>query len=191
MTSAQAPATTHTDDESPTTHTAEPVFSGGWWRNAVLWRTLTLGGILVTVLAVGAGASVYEMMNSHINDLTTRLTKVRHVNQLAVLTDAQTKAAVLVTLDAQRQPIKVQRLGNYQEDEGRSLQLWALPANGGAPRPWGVLERGNTLQRLDAEASALQGVASLAISLEPKGGVPPESGPTGPVLFKGALIPNL
>jgi anti-sigma-K factor RskA len=31
-------------------------------------------------------------------------------------------------------------------------------------------------------------VPALAISLEPKGGVPSSGGPTGPVLFKGALI---
>jgi anti-sigma-K factor RskA len=28
----------------------------------------------------------------------------------------------------------------------------------------------------------------LAVSLEPKGGVPGDKGPTGPVLFKGALL---
>jgi anti-sigma-K factor RskA len=33
-------------------------------------------------------------------------------------------------------------------------------------------------------------VPALAISLEPKGGVPAGSGPTGPVLFKGALLPT-
>jgi anti-sigma-K factor RskA len=31
-------------------------------------------------------------------------------------------------------------------------------------------------------------IPTLAISLEPKGGVPSAGGPTGPVLFKGALI---
>jgi anti-sigma-K factor RskA len=31
-------------------------------------------------------------------------------------------------------------------------------------------------------------VPALAISLEPKGGVPSAGGPTGPVLFKGALL---
>ncbi|MFS2056300.1 RNA polymerase subunit sigma-70, partial [Variovorax sp. CT11-76] len=34
----------------------------------------------------------------------------------------------------------------------------------------------------------VRAVPTLAISLEPKGGVPSEGGPTGPVLFKGALI---
>jgi anti-sigma-K factor RskA len=34
-------------------------------------------------------------------------------------------------------------------------------------------------------------VPTLAISLEPKGGVPSEGGPTGPVLFKGALIQRM
>ena len=36
--------------------------------------------------------------------------------------------------------------------------------------------------------AVVNGVPTLAISLEPRGGVPEAGGPTGPVLFKGALI---
>jgi anti-sigma-K factor RskA len=36
----------------------------------------------------------------------------------------------------------------------------------------------------------VQQVPALAVSLEPRGGVPSERGPTGPVLFKGALVPT-
>jgi anti-sigma-K factor RskA len=32
-------------------------------------------------------------------------------------------------------------------------------------------------------------VPALAVSLEPKGGAPAGSGPTGPVLFKGPWLP--
>jgi anti-sigma-K factor RskA len=42
--------------------------------------------------------------------------------------------------------------------------------------------------RLTAADSDVREVPMLAISLEPKGGVPAGSGPSGPVLFKGALI---
>ena len=34
-------------------------------------------------------------------------------------------------------------------------------------------------------------VSLVSRSLEPKGGVPSEGGPTGPVLFKGALIQRM
>jgi anti-sigma-K factor RskA len=42
--------------------------------------------------------------------------------------------------------------------------------------------------RLTAAEGQVREVPALAISLEPKGGVPGEGGPTGPVLFKGALL---
>ncbi|MDQ8002963.1 MAG: anti-sigma factor, partial [Pseudomonadota bacterium] len=58
---------------------------------------------------------------------------------------------------------------------------------GGAPRSLGVLGPQQALH-LAATPSELQAVPALAISLEPKGGVPSERGPTGPVLFKGPLI---
>jgi anti-sigma-K factor RskA len=167
------------------------VFSGGWWRNAVLWRTLTLGGLLVAVLGVGAWASMHAMMESHINNLSTQLSKVRHVNQLAVLTDGKAQVELLVTLDGQKNPVKVQRVGRYAEPADRTLQVWALPTDGSTPRHLGTLTRGNTLQRLETEPAALRDVAAVGITLEPIGSAPADTGPTGPMLFKGQLIPNL
>jgi anti-sigma-K factor RskA len=66
------------------------------------------------------------------------------------------------------------------------LQLWAIPGQG-KPVSLGVLSDDAVL-RLPAAEAVLAPTAALAISLEPKGGVPSEGGPTGPVLFKGALI---
>ena len=50
-----------------------------------------------------------------------------------------------------------------------------------------VIEK-EKLDQFEAHESDVKAVPALAISLEPKGGVPSETGPTGPVLFKGALI---
>ena len=47
------------------------------------------------------------------------------------------------------------------------------------------------LLTLTAAEQEVKQVPTLAISLEPKGGVPSEGGPTGPVLFKGALIQRM
>jgi anti-sigma-K factor RskA len=47
---------------------------------------------------------------------------------------------------------------------------------------------GGAVVRLTAAESAVAQAPALAITLEPRGGVPPGSGPTGPVLFKGALL---
>ena len=47
------------------------------------------------------------------------------------------------------------------------------------------------LERLVTAPEAVSTVPTLAVSLEPKGGVPSEGGPTGPVLFTGAVIRNM
>jgi anti-sigma-K factor RskA len=166
------------------------VFSGGWWRSVALWRTLTIGGALSAMLAVATVMSMYEMMNANMNDLSLRLSKAPQIEYVAVLQDGQAGAAMLVTFDPNKKQLKLQRVGGYQEASDKSLQLWALPPQG-APRSLGVLGHRNALQRLVAAEAAVKEVPTLAISLEPKGGVPSEGGPTGPVLFKGALIPNL
>jgi len=44
--------------------------------------------------------------------------------------------------------------------------------------------------KLTAAQEQVREVPALAISLEPQGGAPAGSGPTGPVLFKGALLPT-
>ena len=93
---------------------------------------------------------------------------------------------MLVTFDPKNKKLTLQRVGSYQEAADRSLQLWALPPTGG-PKSLGVLGSDKVL-RLTAGERDVREAPTLAISLEPKGGVPSASGPTGPVLFKGALI---
>ena len=62
---------------------------------------------------------------------------------------------------------------------------------GGHTGLWlGVLGQDKLLKLAAGEADVRQ-VPALAISLEPKGGVPSETGPTGPVLFKGELIQRM
>ena len=80
-------------------------------------------------------------------------------------------------------------MGSYSEGQDKSLQLWALPP-GSAPRSLGVLDQSPAL-RLAAAESEVRAVPTLAVTLEPRGGVPPGSGPTGPIVFKGALIDKM
>jgi anti-sigma-K factor RskA len=44
------------------------------------------------------------------------------------------------------------------------------------------------VMRMPAAEGEVKQMPMLAVSLEPKGGVPGEGGPTGPVLFKGAML---
>jgi anti-sigma-K factor RskA len=103
-----------------------------------------------------------------------------------VLSDDKAAASMLVTFDPKNNQLMLQRVGGFQEGADKSLQLWALPPSGG-PRSLGVLGHEKLLTLVAGESDVRQ-VPALAISLEPKGGVPSATGPTGPVLFKGELI---
>ncbi len=182
-------------DGEPGTETSmparpEPVFSGAWWRNAVLWRTLTFMGLLVALLAAGTGLSLYEMMNAHINDLSKRLSKVRHVAQVAVLTNAKGDAGWLVTLEPQSPPLKVQRVGGAAPPQGHTWALWAAEP-GTQPRPLGALAPDTVVQRLPLEGGSLPPGTVLSVRLQVAGETVADAPTGGSALFTGALIPNL
>jgi anti-sigma-K factor RskA len=130
--------------------------------------------------------NVKDQWGAEVRSLQARLQAVPEVKYVAVLADDQANASMLVTFDPKSNKLTLQRVGSYQEASDRSLQLWALPPKGG-PRSLGVLG-GDKVLRLTAAENDVREVPMLAISLEPKGGVPSEGGPTGPVVFKGVLI---
>lgn len=104
-------------------------------------------------------------------------------------------SATLVSADA-RPALKVQAHENYLQvepltlaaiDPGRSLELWAIPADG-KPISLGVIPAGGKgkVELNDAQKALIGKPIALAVSLEPKGGSPTGQ-PTGPVLYQGAL----
>ena len=92
---------------------------------------------------------------------------------------------MLVTFDPKSKKLTLKRVGGFQEASDKSLQLWALPQTGG-PKSLGVLGT-DAVVKLTAASNEVN-VPTLAITLEEKGGVSANSGPKGPLLFKGALI---
>ena len=161
----------------------------GWLRSLGLWRSATAAGALATVVVVVTGLNLREQMGNEINQLQAKLQAAPQIEYVAVLSDDKQAASMLVTFDAKSKKLMLQRLGGFQETGDRSLQLWALPPSGG-PKSLGVLGS-EPLLRLTAAEGDVREVPTLAISLEPKGGVPSAGGPTGPVLFKGALIKKM
>lgn len=166
-----------------------PPAPGGWWRSLALWRGAAGAGALATVLAVVTTVGLRDRLGAQIDELQARLSSQPQIEYVAVLNDEQASASMLVTFDPKNRKLTLQRVGGYQEAADKSLQLWALPP-GSKPRSLGVLTQEKLLQ-LAAGESDVREVPALAISLEPKGGVPSETGPTGPVLFKGALIQKM
>ncbi len=162
---------------------------GGWLRSLALWRGATAAGALATVLAVVTAVGLRDNLGTRISELQAQLEATPQVEYVAVLHDDQASASMLVTFDPKSRKLTLQRVSGFQEASDKSLQLWALPPSGG-PRSLGVLGQERLLQLAAGEGDVRE-VPTLAISLEPKGGVPSERGPTGPVLFKGALIQKM
>ncbi|MGZ5178908.1 MAG: anti-sigma factor [Ramlibacter sp.] len=140
-------------------------------RRVTVWR----GAAAATAVAAVASLAMAMQMAAR-----------PEIQYVAVLQDQAQNASMLVTFDPARRTLTLKRVGDFQEAPDRSLQLWALPP-GQAPRSLGVLQ-GQPVVRLAAGEREVAAVPALAVSLEPKGGAPAGSGPTGPVLFKGALL---
>ena len=173
-----------------------------------LWRGAALAGAVATVAAVVVGVQHGNTLNTELGQISAKLQTTQgevqqaqlavkqaeaaaqqatqQLQYVAVLSDDKSNASVLVTVDTAKNRMTLQRVSGYQEANDKSLQLWALPA-GGKPQSLGVLSTDKVV-RLAADDSRVRALPSLAVSLEPKGGVAEETGPTGPVLFKGALL---
>ncbi|MDI3274697.1 anti-sigma factor [Pseudomonas sp. MDT1-16] len=109
--------------------------------------------------------------------------------------DSARYSATLLTADAQP-ALKVEAHEDYLNvepltlaavDPGRSLELWAIPADG-KPISLGVIPTGGKgrVALSDVQKVLIGKPIGLAVSLEPKGGSPTGQ-PTGPVLYQGAL----
>ena len=162
--------------------------NGGWWSSLNLWRGLSSMGVGVAAVALMVGVNLNAInakLGGEVQELTAKLSATPEIQYVAVLADDKAAASMLVTFDPKSKRLTLKRVGGFQEAADKSLQLWALPQAGGA-NSLGVLG-GDAVLRLTA-ASGDVNVPTLAISLEPKGGVPSAGGPTGPVLFKGTVI---
>ncbi|WP_194721991.1 anti-sigma factor [Noviherbaspirillum malthae] len=112
-------------------------------------------------------------------------------SHVAVLLDAKNSPALLVSVNTgintntDRRLLTVKVLARLGIAADKSLELWAVPQQG-APRSLGLLATDGTITLpLPDDVTPLQ-AASLAVSLEPKGGSPNRNAPSGPILFKGA-----
>lgn len=160
--------------------------AAGWWASLGLWRGASAAGALAAVVAVVVGVNVNSRLSGQVSELSARLTATPEIEYVAVLTDDKASASLLVTFDPKNKTLVLKRVGGFREQPDKSLELWALPP-GAAPKSLGVLGA-DPVVRLTAAGTDMRQVPTLAITLEPRGGVPPGSGPTGPILFKGALI---
>ena len=165
-------------------------------RSLFVWRGAAFAGAVATLAGLMFGvrlnytlddqAALLSQASMQNAQLVAQLRATPDIQYVAVLADDKSAPSMLVTFDTKNQRLVLKRVGGFQEASDKSLQLWALPPAGG-PQSLGVLG-GEKVIRLTAAEGQVREVPTLAISLEPKGGVPGAGGPTGPVLFKGALL---
>jgi anti-sigma-K factor RskA len=161
------------------------------------WRAFALAGAVGSVAAAAMALSLFVQLGQRADSLAhVQQQNVQLVSQLraspdiryvAMLSDERSTPTMLVTFDPKHNTLTLKRLDDFKEGAQKSLQLWALPS-GGSPKSLGVLAP-TAVVKLTAAENEVK-VPALAISLEPKGGVSGERGPTGPVLFKGAVVPT-
>jgi anti-sigma-K factor RskA len=161
-----------------------------------LWRGLAFGGGLAAVVAVLVGVRLDQQLGERSIDLaqarqegvqlTAQIASQARIEYVAVLQDDKQAGSVLVTFDPTKRALTLKRVGNYEVGEDKSLELWALPP-GQAPKSLGLMGQ-NAVARLTAAEAEVAPSPLLAITLEPKGGAPTGGGPTGPIVFKGALL---
>src|SRR5471032_184757 len=107
------------------------------------------------------------------------------INYRATLTADNQQPALNVQAHARY--LNVEAVNVAAVESGRSLELWAIPADG-VPVSLGVLPNDGKgrVELSEAQQKLIGTPTILAITLEPQGGSPTGK-PTGPVLYKGAL----
>jgi anti-sigma-K factor RskA len=105
---------------------------------------------------------------------------------VAVVDAGGVEPALIAEVDTRAGVIRIRSLAT-ETPVGKSLELWHVP-EGRAPRSLGILKAGADAQTIrDAMARGPVG-GIIAVSVEPEGGSP-SGAPTGPIVYKGRLIP--
>jgi anti-sigma-K factor RskA len=106
---------------------------------------------------------------------------------VAMLGDQAGGTKVVASWDPAAQQLVLAVPGNLQADSNHSHELWVIP-KGGKPSSLGTMPRTKQMHMRLAQTLArlLESGATIAISVEPRGGSP-TGAPTGPVVASGAL----
>lgn len=141
-------------------------------RSRALWRA-----------AAGAASALAAGLALFI--ASERFSPARPQTLLAVVNRAGDLPALVVKVDLGGGTVQVRSLAT-ETPAGHSLELWSVVA-GTAPRSLGVVTGEATRLPLRPEDRDRLDGATLAVSVEPKGGSPTGK-PTGPVVYSGKLI---
>jgi anti-sigma-K factor RskA len=145
--------------------------SPGWLSSLAFWRGATLAAA-----ALAAAVVVYVAVRP----------SPAPPDVVAILSDDNGDPAWIALSATHGGDVDVAPIRSVAIDAAHAFELWAI--EDGKPHPLGLLapEPGRPLT---VQASVVPADGVLAISLEPSGGSPTGL-PTGPVQFKGAVLPR-
>ena len=149
----------------------EPEPKPSWWAKLGLWQgfagVATAGALALAVL-LGQPVPPQPPFVIVMNSTEAGATIV--------------KAGFVASVSADGGALTLKSLGELTVEQGRVLQLWAVPGKG-APQSLGLVAGGRaTVLR----AKLLTGTAAFAVSMEPTGGSP-TGAPTGPIVSAGTI----
>jgi anti-sigma-K factor RskA len=152
---------------------------------------------------IESGTTGLAQTPAELSALTKRLASIENrintiepaPSHVAFLTDKDKRPMMEAQIDVVDGRLVLRlNLSLYSDTANKTLEVWMVPPDGGAPQSIGFFPSGKggtaAVLVLPPEiAKALAGSASaLAVSLEPAGGSPTGL-PTGPVLFSGNVVP--
>lgn len=149
----------------------QPAASSGWLGSLAFWR-----GATFAAAALAAAAILYVAVRPMPAPGTV----------VAILNDDKGEPGWVALGDGRGGEMEVAPVRQVALDAAHAFELWAIAE--GKPHPLGLLpsEPG---RRLTVEAGLVPANGVLAVSLEPAGGSPTGL-PTGPVQYKGAILPR-
>lgn len=152
-------------------------------RQVARWR-----GIAAAMTALAACLSIVLLWTP--TGGRPEASSVRHsapAPMVAMLGDPAEGTKVVASWDPAAQQLVLAVPGNLQADNNHSHELWVIP-KGGKPSSLGTMPRTRQMHMRLAQTLArlLESGATIAISVEPRGGSP-TGAPTGPVVASGAL----
>jgi anti-sigma-K factor RskA len=152
-------------------------------RSAARWRAAAIG---MTALAASLAVVLFQQQPRNL-PVPVEGSRPQAAPLVARLGDTDRAVKLVASWDPSGRRLVLAVTGEMSTDPRHSHELWIIPA-GGKPSAIGVLPAGKQthMQLADALAKLLREGATIAISVEPRGGSPTGQ-PTGPVVASGPL----
>jgi anti-sigma-K factor RskA len=152
-------------------------------RRLALWRSFGAG---MTAVAAALALVLLVPAKPTVSPAPAPVERPAAAPMVAMLGDAQA-TKVVASWDPNARQLVLAVAGDMPGDPAHSHELWVIPSDG-KPRSLGTMDdrREMHMRLADALAALLQQGATIAISVEPRGGST-TGAPTGPVVASGAL----